>query len=76
MTTKKMRSTDTIWYLLLPDMQRFGIEVSRDWFKTLIKQICDKAHKKRANLGIITGARAELYFDGDWESVSFDARYC
>lgn len=73
MTTKKMRSTDTIWYLLLPDMQRFDIKVSRAWFKTLIRKICDEVGKKRADIGIVTGARAELYFDGGWESVSFDA---
>lgn len=73
MIVKKMRSTDTIWYLLLPDMQKFDIKVSREWFKTLIKKICDEVGKKRADLGIVTGARAELYFDGGWESVSFDA---
>jgi 5S rRNA maturation endonuclease (ribonuclease M5) len=64
---------DTIWYLLLPDMQRFDIKVTRSWFKALIRKICDEASKKRTNIGIVTGARAELYFDGGWESVSFDS---
>ena len=68
-----MRSTDTIWYLLLPDMQRFYIKVTRAWFKTLIRKICDEIGKKRADIGTVTGARAELYFDGGWESFSFDA---
>jgi hypothetical protein len=71
--TIKRRSTDTLWYLLLPIMERFHIEVTRHWFKTLIKQICDKACVKRSEIGVITGARAELYFNGRWESVSLDA---
>ena len=68
-----MRSVDTIWYLMLPLMNKFHIDVTRDWFKTLIKKICDSRGIKRADIGIITGARAELYFDGSWRSVSFDA---
>jgi hypothetical protein len=70
---RKMRSTDTLWYLLLSNMQQHGIKVSREWFKQVIKTICDKAGVKRAAIGVITGARAELYFDSSWESVSFDA---
>jgi len=54
-------------------MEQFGIKVSRDWFKRVIKKICDKAGVTRAAIGIVTGARAEIYFDGAWESVSFDA---
>jgi hypothetical protein len=69
----KTRSPDTIWYLLLPAMERLNIVVSRKHFKKLLKKICDKAGKKRSEIGIITGARAEMYFDGTWESVSFDA---
>ena len=69
----KTRSPDTIWYLLLPVMEKLNIHVSREYFKTLLKKICDKCGKKRSEIGIITGARAELYFGGRWESVSFDA---
>lgn len=69
----KTRSPDTIWYLLLPIMERLNIDVSRRYFKTLLRKICDKAGKKRSEIGIITGARAEMYFDGRWQSVSFDA---
>lgn len=68
-----MRSVDTLWYLMLPLMEKFHIDVTREWFKTLVKKICDKAGVTRAEIGIITGARAELYFNGSWESVSFDA---
>lgn len=67
-----MRSVDTLWYLMLPLMEKFHIDVTREWFKTLVKKICDKAGVTRAEIGIITGARAELYFNGSWESVSFD----
>jgi len=69
----KTRSPDTIWYLLLPVMEKYYIDVSRRYFKTLLKNICDKFGKKRSEIGVITGARAEMYFDGRWESVSFDA---
>jgi hypothetical protein len=69
----KTRSPDTIWYLLLPVMEKYHIDVSRKHFKTLLRKICDKFGKKRSEIGIITGARAEMYFEGRWESVSFDA---
>jgi hypothetical protein len=69
----KTRSPDTIWYLLLPVMEKYNIDVSRKYFKTLLKNICNKFAKKRSEIGVITGARAEMYFDGRWESVSFDA---
>ncbi|MGI0044526.1 MAG: hypothetical protein ACRD47_12535, partial [Nitrososphaeraceae archaeon] len=69
----KTRSPDTIWYLLLPVMEKYNIDVTRKHFKTLLKNICDKFGKKRSEIGVITGARAEMYFDGRWESVSFDA---
>jgi hypothetical protein len=69
----KTRSPDTIWYLNLPSMEKLNIHVTREYFKSLLRKICSKYGKKRSEVGIITGARAELYFDGRWESVSFDA---
>lgn len=69
----KTRSPDTIWYLFLPLMERYNIDVNRKYFKTLLKSVCGKFGKKRSEIGIITGARAEMYFDGRWQSVSFDA---
>jgi hypothetical protein len=69
----KTRSPDTIWYLLLPIMEKYNINVTRKHFKILLKKICDKFGKKRSEIGVITGARAEMYFDGRWRSVSFDA---
>jgi hypothetical protein len=47
--------------------------VTRDYFKQLISKICKNSGLKREDLGIIAGVRAELYFDGKWTSVSFDA---
>lgn len=67
------KSPDTIWYLLLPVMEKYHIEVSRKYFKTLLRNICNKFGKKRSEISVITGARAEMYFDGRWESVSFDS---
>jgi len=69
----KTRSPDTIWYLLLPVMEKHNIDVSRKYFKILLRNICAKFGKKRSEIGVITGARAEMYFNGRWESVSFDA---
>ncbi|HET6730380.1 MAG TPA: hypothetical protein VFH04_02145 [Nitrososphaeraceae archaeon] len=54
-------------------MEKYNIDVSRKYFKTLLRKICDKFGRKRSEIGVITGARAELYFDGRWRSVSFDA---
>ena len=69
----KIRSPDTIWYLLLPVMEKYNINVSRAYFKTVLRKICHKYGKKRSEIGVVTGARAEMYFNGRWESVSFDA---
>lgn len=54
-------------------MERFHIDVDRSWFKTLVKKVCDARGVTRAEIGIIAGARAELYFNGRWDSVSFDS---
>jgi hypothetical protein len=78
--TKKNRWTlNTAWYLFLPVMEVAVTDgiiravVTRDYFKQLISKICHKAGMKREDLGIIAGVRAELYFDGTWTSVGFDA---
>jgi hypothetical protein len=72
LTDAKTISVDTLWYDLLGQMERLGIKVQRKSFKARLKAICDKAGIRRDQLNIITGARAELYFNGKWESVSFD----
>ena len=61
----------TVWYLFLPIMEKFGIEVNRDTITGYIRDLCKAAGVTRESLGIFAGARAELYFDGGWSSVSF-----
>lgn len=61
----------TVWYLFQPIMENFGIEVNRDTITGYIPRLCKAAGVTREALGIFAGARAELYFDGVWSSVSF-----
>jgi hypothetical protein len=61
----------TVWYLFQPVMEKFGIEVNRDTITGYIRDLCKAAGVTRESLGIFAGARAELYFDGVWSSVSF-----
>jgi hypothetical protein len=61
----------TVWYLFQPIMEASGIEVTRDTITGYIKDLCKAAGVTRESLGIFAGARAELYFDGGWSSVSF-----
>ena len=61
----------TVWYLFQPIMEMFGIEVNRDTITGYIRDLCKAAGVTRESLGIFAGARAELYFDGAWSSVSF-----
>lgn len=72
LTNQKPISIDTLWYNLLGLMERLGIKVKRESFKARLKKICDKAGIRRDQLNLITGARAEQYFNGSWSSVSFD----
>ena len=48
-------------------------KIHREYFKQLLNELCKKIGIKREDLDIIAGARAELYFNGEWSSVSFDA---
>jgi hypothetical protein len=81
-TTKKKRkrwTQNTAWYLFLPIMEQavkdkiISKVITRDYFKKLLNYICKAAGKKREDIGIIAGVRAELYFGGTWTSISFDA---
>jgi hypothetical protein len=80
MPAKRKRWTqNTGWYLFLPIMEQAVRDkliskiVTRDYFKKLLNNLCKAAGIKREDIGIIAGVRAELYFDGAWTSVSFDA---
>jgi hypothetical protein len=72
----KLWTLSTVWYLFLGYMrENFPLDKipTRNYVTTSVKKLCDKVGISRAFLGIITGARAELYFDGEWNSVSFDS---
>jgi Protein of unknown function C-terminus (DUF2399) len=64
---------DSVWYNIQPVLQKYGIKVSRETVKRLIKVACRILNTTREALGIFAGARATMYFDGQWSSVSFDA---
>jgi ABC-type glycerol-3-phosphate transport system substrate-binding protein len=64
---------DGIWYQLTPDMDKYNVKVTREWIKKLIRKVCDKLGVTRESLGIFAGARATMYFDGNWSNVRFDA---
>lgn len=61
----------TVWYLFQPIMEQFSIEVNRETITGYIRDLCKDVGVTRESLGIYAGARAELYFDGVWSSVSF-----
>jgi hypothetical protein len=61
----------TVWYLFQPIMEKAHIEVERDTITGYINELCKDAGITRESLGIFAGARAELYFGGTWNSVSF-----
>jgi hypothetical protein len=62
----------TVWYLFQPILEEANIEVNRDTITAYVRELCKDAGVTRESLGIFAGARAELYFDGTWSSVSFD----
>jgi Protein of unknown function C-terminus (DUF2399) len=64
---------NTVWYLFLEVLQAHSIKVTRGYVKRLVKELCEAAGVTRESLGIYAGVRAELYFKGDWSSVSFDS---
>ncbi|HEY1248277.1 MAG TPA: DUF2399 domain-containing protein [Nitrososphaera sp.] len=64
---------DSVWYNFQPVLQKYGISVTREHVKKLIRVVCAKLGVTRESLGIFAGARATMYFDGGWSSVSFDA---
>lgn len=63
----------TVYYLLVPIMQKLGIEVSRRYITNLIRGVAEELGTTRERLQIIASPRAVMYHDGDWTSVSFDA---
>ena len=64
---------DSVWYNFQPVLQKYGITVTREHVKKLIRVVCAKLGVTRESLGIFAGARATMYFDGNWSSVGFGA---
>src|SRR5215471_13119917 len=64
---------DGVWYRLLSVFEQNRMKrPSREWVKKLIKKACDDLHVTRESLNIFAGARAVMYFQGNWSSVKFD----
>jgi hypothetical protein len=62
-----------VWYLVEPYIPEKYKSIDRDTFVSYIRDICrDDLHCRREDLKIIAGGRADLYFDGDWTSISWD----
>jgi uncharacterized protein DUF2399 len=53
-------------------MEKNGVKVSREWIKTLIRKVCNKMGISRESIGIMAGARATMFFNGQWSSVKFE----
>jgi hypothetical protein len=54
-------------------MQELGLKAVRSTIKSLIRKICRKWGITRESIGIFAGARATMYFNGRYSSVSFEA---
>lgn len=68
------RTQSTVWYLALSIFDKYKIRPpTRDHFVSRIKVVCEKLGITRESLGIIAKARATMYFNGKWMSVSYDA---
>ena len=69
----QMRSVGTAWYLFLPFLDIAKNKIERTTFYKYIKDWCDEIGRTRASIGIVTGARADLYFNDKVSSVSYDS---
>ena len=73
MTLHEKWTLQSVWYRMLPILDVNNVSVKRQTLIGYIKKHCDIRHVTRASIGIFAGVRAELYFNGEWKSVSFDA---
>jgi hypothetical protein len=67
----------TIWYRLRPKFRKAGIEFKKTTRRTVeydyIRTICeDELGVKRADLGIHTAVRAQLYYRGEIHDIALD----
>lgn len=73
-TKAERRTQSTVWYLCLPIFAKNKIKLpKRKSLTSRIKAVCEKLGVTREDLGIIAKARATMYFNGKWNSVSYDA---
>ena len=64
-----------MWYLVEPYIptKANGKFVKRKNFVSYIREICrDELHCRREDLNIVSGGRADLYFDREWTTISWD----
>lgn len=71
---ERVRTTNSVWYLCLPWMDKYLKKIpTRNYFQRLIREYCEDRGITRQSIGLVSGARASMFFDGEWKSVSFDA---
>jgi hypothetical protein len=71
---KRIITQDGVWYLALPALEINRIEATetvRKYIKKYIKPICKSHGVEREDIGIIAGARATMYYRGEFKAVSF-----
>jgi predicted flap endonuclease-1-like 5' DNA nuclease len=66
-------TNDSTWYNALDLFEKYGVKVTRKYFKSLIKGCCDALEVTREQLGIVAAPYATMYYKGEWPSVSLDA---
>jgi len=66
-------TNDSVWYNALDIFEKYGVNVTRKHFKSLIKGVCKALGVIREQLGIVAAPWATMYYKGEWPSVSLDA---
>ena len=73
-TYERVRATNSVWYLFLPWIEKYLDKLpTRDYVQKLIRDYCEENGITRRSMGLVTGARASMYFDGNWHSVNHDS---
>jgi predicted flap endonuclease-1-like 5' DNA nuclease len=66
---------DSVWYNVEDILKELGIRIgkgTRRYVKRLIRELCAEAGVTHESIGIIAAPRCTMYFDGKWESVTFE----
>jgi hypothetical protein len=65
---------DEVFYRILTFYKKAGKEPpTRETVKKTFLKLCKKLGIAREELNIIAGSRAEIYFEGEWNSVGYDS---